>query len=114
VLPSFEEFYRLQEDALKYFNLRVELNCDDLALKLLSETDKILVELDRCRFPDLLALLRRAYDTYAKKLHSKFNRRIKKYLAISTRSESDKEQIKRLLELIKAESTDEEVLPEKE
>jgi hypothetical protein len=77
----------MQDDGLKYFNLRAELNFEDLSLKILSETDKILIELDRCRFPDLLTLLRKAYDTYAKKLHSKFNRRIKKYLALSTRRE---------------------------
>jgi hypothetical protein len=85
-VSSFELFYKLQEDALTYFNLRIELNCQDLALKILSETDKVLVELDRCKLTDLLALLRKAYDTYAMKLHSKFNRRIKKYLSISSRS----------------------------
>lgn len=78
----------MQDDGLKYFNLRAEINFDDLVLKILSETDKILIELDRCRFSDLLGLLRKAYDTFAKKLHSKFNRRIKKYLILSTRSES--------------------------
>ena len=86
-MPSFLQFYKMQDDGIKYFNLRPELNFDDLALKFLSETDKILIELDNCRFADLLALLREAYDTYAQKLHSKLNRRIKKYLTLSTRSE---------------------------
>lgn len=87
-LPSFEKYYQLQEDALKYFNLKLELSYDDLALKLLSDTDNILTEIDKCKFADLLAIIRKGYDAYSKKLHSKFNRRIKKYLAISTRSEA--------------------------
>jgi hypothetical protein len=63
--------------------------------------------LDKCRFVDLLAIIRKGYDAYSKKLHSKFNRRIKKYLTISTRSEAEKQQIIKLVDLIKAESTDE-------
>ena len=43
----------------------------------------------------------------AKKMHSKLNRRIKRYLNESKRDEREKDQIRHLINMMKSDSTDE-------
>lgn len=64
------------------------MNWDDLALKILSDKDNILTQLDKIRFKDLLVVFKKAYNAFADKLHTKVNRRIKNYIKISNRNES--------------------------
>lgn len=84
--PSIGEFYQGEELINRYFDLKISMDYDGLSLMVLSDTDKLLGELDRFKFGDLLTIFKKAYNGFADKLHGKFNRRIKKYLTMSNRS----------------------------
>jgi hypothetical protein len=57
--------------------------------------------LDKLKFADLMSVLKNGYDILSIKLHSKLNRRLKKYLGESARSETEKSQILQIIGLMK-------------
>jgi hypothetical protein len=89
-VSSFDEYYRVQGEALQYFNVVLELNALELTLSLLSQPDIQSKELDQLKFSDLAIVLKHGHDSLAKKLHAKLNRRLKKYLGESQRPENEK------------------------
>lgn len=94
---SIDEFYKVEEQLKRFFGVTVVLNYEDFALRLLSESEPVLGELDKLKFQDLLQVLKGSYNGFANKLHNKVNRRIKKYLGITSRSAAEKQQLKQLL-----------------
>jgi hypothetical protein len=71
----------VQDTALQYFNLPIEINSLQFALDILANSDMPFEEIDKLTFADILLILKLGHDCVPKKMHSKLNRRIKKYLA---------------------------------